>query len=181
MHALRIQVWSQISHHYPYSAYFCCYTQHQSTTFSMLYTRCFSFPGCDFDTVTHYCCQVISTSETVPENKKKKVKPPCKHFPLALAHYSGGEAMRITVGCSYQNYLSWYAHFVLCLPCLLCIPHPSRTGRTRWALSSSKRVSALSAAQKEAWCGFDCSIWASMIITRSNTAAGIKIFDGSLL
>lgn len=125
MHALRIQVWSQISHHYPYSAYFCCYTQHQSTTFSMLYTRCFSFPGCDFDTVTHYCCQVISTSETVPENKKKKVKPPCKHFPLALAHYSGGEAMRITVGCSYQNYLSCYALFALRLPCLLCTPHPS--------------------------------------------------------
>lgn len=32
----------------------------------------FPFPGCDFDTVTHYCCQIINTSETVPEKEKKK-------------------------------------------------------------------------------------------------------------
>lgn len=32
----------------------------------------FPFPGRDFDTVTHYCCQIINTSETVPEKEKKK-------------------------------------------------------------------------------------------------------------
>lgn len=61
-----------------------------------VYTIFFSFPGHDFDTVTHYCCQIINSSERAPEKKKKttKEKPSCKLFPLASVHHSAGETIR---------------------------------------------------------------------------------------
>lgn len=43
----------------------------------------FPFPGHNFDTVTHYCCQIINTGETAPEIKntvKENLHPSTPHW-----------------------------------------------------------------------------------------------------
>lgn len=93
---LQTQVRSQISPRYPPSTFICvamCSISPRHSAFG-IHHFFFSFPGHDFDTVTHYCCQIINTSERAPEKKTTKEKSSCEHFPPASAHHSAGETMR---------------------------------------------------------------------------------------